>query len=714
MTNAVDLEPLSGQNHFFAILTTDFDGPDQAFGLLDEFLRHETYQRKFCLSLLSLAKQRTGVPWNIRRLAILMLEHQILKVHADNFSEFDFLLAQLGLIEASTVNRKIVNSVLKEGYSTTNLRQFIPQFHRKLARLSRVHDNIRGRKTSDAHLRDFVELSRSECKLSLARYLFTPDEVVDEILHQVRVTDGAKDLEISPPAFMEEELALAMANMPEFEANILKKLCESSHIYWVSETTSSMINSLVEFPAATVVLVIKPPGSDIEFEVKRAGRRGDKPLNVVYARNGHTVPPSHRLDGGSMRWLLRYESRAASQVGSIYRLAHGKKAPIATYSYRSTIYAIPVGNAEVQTLTYFTEPRVWDSGFPEMRLAMKESVSAFKAEGYAPLHDLPGDLGLTAQFLSIVAPAQAILTGTTSFRLDKLATYLSEDGAQRYFLEGMAVAYSPHDARRLADAMLEEIMGVVRPPDVKYETYEQYLAAAFGLPENRARADRFYLAALQQIAWFWGTLFAARAYSQGESFVARNVGLKSVWSDGDWQVNIIFMDHDAVVLPGAWNRGVSLEDALPGIALDESFICGKSSHEEFAASEIGCLQKIYRVNDDVCNRGQALLESALQQAYKETQYRLLTSQKLKSLFEKTFVEQLRSTDMLIEAYLHIEPSEVASTRWKQKIENQLTAKGYSAGLVAMHLRTFENNRGFLKRYAFLFDGSGSGMASREL
>jgi hypothetical protein len=710
MTNAGYVGRFSSQNHLRTILSTEFDDVHQAYGLLDEFLQHESYNHDFCLSLLTLAKHRTGVPWDIRRLAILILEHQILKLHPDNLSEFDFLLTQLGLIEAPGTNTRIVSSVLKEGYSTNDFRPFISELCRKLARLNRVHDKIRGRRTPDLDLRDFIGLSRRDCKLSLARYLFTPDEVVDEILGHVRVTGGAKDLDISEPAFVEEELTLAMADLPEFEARILKRLCETSNIYWVSEATSSEINSLVEYPAATVVLVVKPPGSDIEFEIKRAGRKGHKPLNIIYARNGYPVPPSHRLDGGSMQWLLRYEARSASHLGATYRLAHGIKAPIATYSSRSTIYAVPVREAQVQTVAYFTESRSWDRGFAEMRVAMKEAVSAFNAEGYARLPDLPGDLGLTAQFLSIVAPAQAILTGTTSFRLDKVASYLSGDGAQRYFQEGMAVAYSSPDARRLADAMLEEILGVFRPPDVRYETYEQYLAAAFGVTENRTRADRFYLAALQQIAWFWGTLFATRAYSRGESFVARNVGLKSLWNDGEWRVNIIFMDHDAVVTPGAQNRGVSLEEALPGVALDESFIWGNSSHEEFSASEVGCLQKIYRVNNDVCNKGQALVEIALKKAYKETQHRLFTSLKLKSLFDKTFLERLRDLDVLVEGYLRIEPNSIASRRWKEKMGRQLAAKGHTAHSVAMHMRTIENNRAFLERYAFLFDVS-SKMAS---
>jgi len=45
--------------------------------------------------------------------------------------------------------------------------------------------------------------------------------------------------------------------------------------------------------------------------------------------------------------------------------------------------------------------------------------------------------------------------------------------------------------------------------------------AAFGVAENRARADQVYLSLVEQIAKFWGTLLAIGGYSRGESFVAR-------------------------------------------------------------------------------------------------------------------------------------------------------------------------------------------------
>jgi hypothetical protein len=688
------------------LLATEFDEADQAFAVFDDFLRHEAYDSAFCQRLLTAARQRSSGSWDIRRLAVLMLEHQILKLHPDDEIEFDFLFTQLNLKETRETGGGIASSVLKEGYSTTDTRQFIREFLDKLARQRRVHDAVRGRKTPAAALRDFIELSRHDCKLSLARYLFTPEEIVDEILSHLRATDGATDLDPSQPWFVEEEIVRANRSLPVFEATILKTLCRTSKIYWTSGVTSSEINSLVEYPESTVVLVIKPPGSEIEFEIKRAGRKGDHPLTVVYARKGSTVPPSHRLDGGSMQWLLRYEANAASELSVIHRLVHGTEAPIPHYVSRSTIYSVPVRGAEVQTLIYFTDSRMFEQGFREMRAAMAHSVAAFKAEGYGSFPDLPGDLGLTAQFISVVAPAQAILSGTSSFRLDKLAVYLSSDGAERYFDGNVAIGSSSHRSRRFADAVLEEILGAYHSPDVRYYSYRQYLTAAFAVTSNRARADGYYLSFLQQIARFWGTLLAVRGFTRGESFVARNVGLKSVWVAGQWQVKIIFMDHDAVVIPGPRDQDFYPQLALDGMTLDETYIWGGLPPEELATSAVGHLQTIYRVSDDLKEQGQSLARVALRDAYKTTQHSLVTNAKLRSLFDAVFLKRLPDWDTLVRGYLQITPDTPASTKWRDDMRKMLAEKGYDRRTSEAYLESVRDNRLFLERYSYLFAHSG--------
>ena len=691
---------ISVRDPLLRLLSTQFDDPRRAYDLFAEFLSHSSFSKSLCLKLLAVAQDRTGTAWEIRRLAVLMLEHQTLKIPPDNLDEFNFVLTRLNLKQSPGANAGMVTTVLKEGYSTTNLREFISQFRRRLQRLDRIHAKVRGRKTSDAVLRDFIDLSRHECKMTLARYLFTADEVVDEILRQVLVTDGAKDLNASQPLFVEAEAERAITGLPEFEATILKKLCASSRIYWVSEATSSEFNSIVEYPLTTVALVIKPPGSDVEFEIKRAGKRSPFSLNVVHARNGCEVPPSHRLDGGNMLWLLRHEATAASKLGLVYRIVQGQEAPLPSYISRSSIYSIPAGSGQVQTVTYFTEPGVFGESFHEMRQAMAAAVASFKAEGYMKMPELVGDLGLTAQFISTVCPGQAILKGTSSFRLDRLAEYLLNDGARRYFEQGLNTAYSPNLARRLADAVLEEILGVYQPPVVKSRSYGQYLAAAFLVPANRAQADSVYESILEEIGKVWGTLMGLKGYSRGESFVARNVGLRSVWEGGQWRVKIIFMDHDSVVMPGSHDRDFYAPEALAGMTLDETYIWGRPGS---VLGSVGHLRNIYRIRDELHEQARVRARIEMKKAYQKTQYELSRNLKLRALFEPVFVKRLPEWNKLVKSYLRIKPNAAASSKWKDKGRELLVEKGYEEHEINEYLEALESHRAFLERQLVLFD-----------
>ena len=215
--------------------------------------------------------------------------------------------------------------------------------------------------------------------------------------------------------------------------------------------------------------MIKPPGSEIEFELKRAGRKGSNPFNVVYRRNGNRVPVPHRLDGGSMQWLLRYEQRTASKFRSIYRLVHGDEAPMPGYISRTTVFSIPTRHGPVASFRYFTDPQIFgERGYQDMRGAMKEATAALVKEEGENLPAVAGEMGLTAEFLSHVAPAQTILTGTSSFRIDKLGLYLSAYGAQRYFDDWLRVSFTKADAKQFADTLLEEVLGVYEPPKSRF------------------------------------------------------------------------------------------------------------------------------------------------------------------------------------------------------------------------------------------------------
>ena len=688
-------------------LANEFDSRPDVYELFSEFLSHRGFNQSFFSKLVTVARDGTATPWPTRRIGVLMLEHQVLRIAPDDLRQFSFVFDQLNLKQSPAVNADVVESVLKEGYTTTNLQQFIDQFRRRLKRLNRIHSRIKGWTTSQAAIRDFIELSRQECRLTLARYLFTPDEVVAEVLRHLLLSYGIEDLTSQEPPFVNTEIQRAFEHLPDFEAAILKRLAEPSRIYWVSGNTSSEINSLVEYPLNTVVLVVKLPGSDIEFEIKRAGKRPPFALGVIHSRNGYAVAPSHRLDGGNMLWLLKHESIAATRFGLIYRLVHGERAPLPTYVSRSSIHSIPTRNGEVQTVNYFTDPTVFGDAFDEMRAAMHASVAAFTAEGYVNLPDLEGDLGLTAQFLSTVVPGQAILHGTSSFRVDKLAAYLAPDGAARYFARLLNSEVSRDRVRALADTLLEEVLGVYQPP-VTYRNYADYLAAAFAIPENRVRANSVYQSLLQQIGKLWGTLMGVKGQSRGESFVARNVGLRSVWEDGQWRVRMLSMDHDSLVIPGPHEKDFCAGYALECMRLDEIYIWGLPGG---MLGTVGHLRNLYRIDEDLHHDARQLAKIATKQAYQKTQRELGRNQELRQLFDPVFIDRLPVWNRLVRSFLRTNPT--TAEKWNEKTRRILNATGYGDNEVNDYLNALAANRPFLERQTFLFGPGDGGRRSTQ-
>lgn len=665
--------------------------------LVDEFLAHRTYQHAFCLKLFELVKD-ASLSWDVRRLAALMAEHQILKLQPDQLEEFDALFSELRL-KRPGLHNALAPSVLREGYSTTELRVFIVEFRRRLARMERVHREIRGPKTSGNAIREFVELARRDCKLTLPRYLFAPDDVMREVLRQVTVTDGVRDVDVAQPRFIDAEIKHNLSMLPDYEAAILQRLCAGSKVYWVAENTSSAINSLVEYPLSTVVLVIKPPGSNIEFELKRAGRKSGNALSVVFKRNGRNVPSSHRLDGGSMQWLLRYEARSGSKMSSIFRLVHRVDAPLPGYMARNTMFGIPTqnGRGNAPVFRYFTEPHVFgEARFHEMRSAMAAAVKVFERDEGENLPAVGGQMGLTAEFLSHVAPAQAILCGTSSFRIDKIATYLSGEGAEKYFRVFQEMDYSSAGARRFADELLDEVLGVYVSPSVAFRSYAGYVDAAFAVPANRTRADQVFLSLVRQIAEFWGTLLGIRGQSRGESFVARNVGLRSCFVDGQWRVKLIFMDHDALTLPDLEIGHFFAQNALPGMLLDERHVWGKANPALFPTSLVGYLLNIYRIDRGLAAEAQSIAETELRRAYKKTQHAVLTDRKLGAFVNEVFVSRLLDWDQFVAGYLR------GKDGWKSRMKRVLKSKGYEPDAFEYYAEACEKYRGFLERNAFLY------------
>jgi hypothetical protein len=683
------------------VLKARFGGNPQATSLCAEFLDYEAYDRRLVTTLLAVSNGSAGDSWEIRLFATLMLANQCRRLEPGHEVEFNFLFQKLGIL--STNGKGISHRVLREGYTSTDFHTFVAQFLESLRRLERVHRKIQGWRTTPRALEEFIWVAQEPCKLSLARYLFTPSEVADYILHQSNVSSGV----ISPLAEEgEREAEHYLAILPDYEKGIFRRLSASSQVYWVSERTPSEINSMIERPIGTVACAVKPPGSPMEFEIKRTGLRATFPLTASFTYGtGEPLPPSHRLQGGASTASLRWESRQAAVVSHIYRSVHGREAPVSKLLSLATYRTVPLNNEDIHLLDYFTDPDIFGDGYEQMREHMARCVANFDLQYGDELADLPGEVGLTGRFLAHVLPCQGILAQTSSYRLDTLTSYLSATGPDAYFIRGLKrKSYTRQQAKQFADSLLDEVLGLYIAPNIAYEDHARYLRAAFAIPANRIRADRFHAAAIGDLGMLWGTILALGAYSFGESFVARNLGLKSFFEGGEWTVKLFAMDHDNLRIPDEEEESFWPHPAYRASVVDESFLCANPGRpKQIEGSSVWCLEEIYHVDVATRARSKDYLHRAMEEGYRQARRGMDHDPSVQRFFSESYIRHLHDWDVIVADYLTIcgDPSKVIE--WKARTEGYLRSRNYRQEIIDNYLKGVEKHDDVVQRYSFLYE-----------
>src|SRR6202048_3970375 len=216
------------------VVEAHFGGDPRAACLCAEFLSREEYDRRFVTKLLAVSDGSTGDSWNVRLFATFMLANQCRRLDSGKEEEFRFLFGKFGIL--SPKGNRINDRVLREGYTSTDFHTFVAQFLETLHRLERIHRKIRGRQTTARALDEFICVSQETCKLSLARYLFTPAEVVNRILDHLNVSSG-----VTSPLAEEgdREAEHYLASLPDYEKGIFRGFSASARVYWVSKRTPS-------------------------------------------------------------------------------------------------------------------------------------------------------------------------------------------------------------------------------------------------------------------------------------------------------------------------------------------------------------------------------------------------------------------------------------------------------------------------------------------
>jgi hypothetical protein len=307
---------------------------------------------------------------------------------------------------------------------------------------------------------------------------------------------------------------------------------------------------------------------------------------------------------------------------------------------------------------------------------------------------LPGELGLTLRMIQNAAPTQAILSGTTSFRLDLIDRYLSPEGPDFYFARGLRKEYTAHDLRRFADEVLDEALGVYTAPRTQLLSWETYLREAFSL--NRQRADKVYLSLLEQAGQLWGTLMGAGGFSDGESFVARNMGIKTRWIADEWTVRLISMDHDNLSLPWSRTREFHPKRAMSGMERDERYLLGNPG-EGRGKSSLACLQSIYCADLAIAEEGGIRFRRALEGAYRKTLAATVDSPRMRECISGSVIQNLWDWNRMAGNCL------ARSTNPGDEERAWLLSKGYTSQLADEFMDVAGVRVDFLSRYSSLFD-----------
>ena len=655
-----------------AAIKRDFADSGPVLRLTGKFLAHSRYSRRFFRFLLRTARGEAGESWPVRRLALVFSERQLCALNPRNLTEFDKALALLGLKKTGD---NMVSGELVGYAAKMPLAEFVSQLFKKINRRN-SHEVPKTKLVVD-----LIHRSTQECKMILAPCAFSSKEIFERILTQVKVSEGI----LSSPFVPVEKKIAGMPCLLTCERLILSRLQSSNQIYWVKDSTSSRINSLVEYPLGTAVLVLKLPGSDLEIELKRAGKR-EQPLEVLFEKNGYAVPISHRLQGVGTGWMLQSEFENENRFCSLFRAIHHEEPPLGRTSFITNIRRMPVKSGTADLITWFTDAETFGPGFKEMRVALERCLRSFGP----PLPE--GPLAQTVAFLRRSQPRQSVVVGTSSFRLDRLREYLSPRGAGCYFGDGLGVKWTPTEARQFADDLLEEVLGTYCPPGISYRSHQQYLKAAFSIPENRAAADASYIFCMEQIGLVWGTMLALGSYSFGESFVPRNVGLKALWQNGKWSVRIIFMDHDNLQSPKPEQLQYHTENVMAATIHDETHIFGYALPHRDNIGAVTCLQDIYRVPKSLARKGMQQLRFEMLRSFGKAR-----ECAAKGLLPSAYFAQLLDFEEIVR--MSINPS---LPDWVGQALSALVDKGYTWKKAREYQTTVSKHARFFREHAFLY------------
>jgi hypothetical protein len=569
------------------------------------------HDRARAIELAQVANDRHGSSWQTRCVAADLLGVELRRIAPDDEAEFRWWFAALGL--CSSPDAELLDTdVLRQGYSTSELAPFVREFRLRLAWGA---PNLLTNDDDDDDETTWLERAEQPCRIPLARYLISAEDVVAQILAQLLTSEGIEEAGVGGRA--------VEATLPHHEAAIISGLRLPGRVFWLAPNTPRRINGLVEHPHGTAAVVIKPPGSTLELEIKRVGLGAARPLDVILRRDAKDVPGPHRFQGVCLGRLLNFEVYASARLQRVREAVWGDRAS-PRFLVVNRIVRVARAGGTASLVDHLTDPQVWPpAALERLTTDVRAATDAFLSEhgqgGIAfaagpgrAIQRLPGMLGAAAELVALTRPSQGVLVGTCAHRLDQLARLLAVDGLEPALALELGLD-TPDAVRCMNDTLLRETIADYEPPPGELSDASPIAFLAAARAHNRVRIERVFLQLVAELGRMFACLVALRGYSKGESFVARNVGLRAVWEAGEARVRMIFMDHDDLHLPSPRHR-FDILDVLGGLRLDHMFAFGAPD----ATTSFAKLCEIYGCDAQLRLRGLEHLHGSARQAYAHT------------------------------------------------------------------------------------------------
>ena len=219
---------------------------------------------------------------------------------------------------------------------------------------------------------------------------------------------------------------------------------------------------------------------------------------------------------------------------------------------------------------------------------------------------------------------------------------------------------------------------------------------------------------MRQLGAFWGTFLGLGAWSSGEIFETRNVGIRNCRINGQWRTKLCFLDHDCTVVPWSDCGKYDPQAALWGQLTDAFYI---ESEDEFKG-EMGCLRRIYQPGTVVITRGERALRDALCAGFRRTRWKMAHSKALRSLIDPEYLRTKADWDKMVMSWMQGALRGKAFGQWAALERAKLNSRGYDAEHSERLIETLRNNLPFLTRFGFLYgdayrDFNGSSDRFRE-